>query len=372
MVTDRAHLAFTLALHRAAAPDSNRDACWSPYSVAGALGLVAAGARGVTRDELAGLLLGDKAGDLNGLGRLLGEAAELEAPGAGAEQPVLAVANTLWADDSIDIRDSFVAELSRWLPGSVRSAPFRVAPDKARELINTDVAETTRNLIPELVPAGAIGVDTVAALVNALYLKCAWRNRFAEDATVPRAFHTPSGRVEVPTMELTETVGYGRTAGWQVVELVATGGVRAVILLPDGDLAEAESRLDADTLAALLGAPRPTWIRLRLPRVNVASQTELTAALNRLGVRTMFGNHADLRGISPDPLAVQAVLHESVLKLDEQGLEGAAATAVTLRVLGMMSGEPVPVDVDRPFLLLVRHGATSIGYFLARVVTPSA
>jgi serpin B len=110
-----------------------------------------------------------------------------------------------------------------------------------------------------------------------------------------------------------------------------------------------------------------------MPRVDVSRQVELSAVLKGLGVRAMFGATADLSGISPHPLAVQAVLHESVLKLDEQGLEGAAATVVTLRVLAMIAGpEPVPVDVDRPFLLLVRHAATSVGYFLARVVTPEA
>jgi serpin B len=157
-----------------------------------------------------------------------------------------------------------------------------------------------------------------------------------------------------------------------VVELPAFGGVRAVVLLPDGDLADAEPRLDAGSLAALLAAPRPTRIRLRMPRVDVSMQVELSAVLKGLGVRTMFGATADLSGISPHPLAVQAVLHESVLKLDEQGLEGAAATAVMIRVLSWRSDEPVPVDVDRPFLLLVQHAATSVGYFLARVVTPGA
>jgi serine protease inhibitor len=67
---------------------------------------------------------------------------------------------------------------------------------------------------------------------------------------------------------------------------------------------------------------------------------------------------------------VQHRLHESVLKLDEQGLEGAAATAVMLRLLSLTTGEPVRVHVDRPFLLLVRHAATGVGYFMARVVTP--
>jgi serpin B len=359
------HLAFTLALHRAAAPDTSRNACWSPYSVASALGLVTAGARGVTRDELVAVL-----GDVGALRTLLTGAAVLGKAGRDDEKPVLAVANTLWADDSIDIRDSFADELARWVQGSVQIAPFRNAPGKARDLINRDVAKTTRDLIPELLPDGAIHEDTVAALVNALYLKCAWRNRFIEGATTPRPFHAPGGTVRVPTMELSESVGYAHTGGWQVVSLPAIGGVDAVILLPDNDLTEAEPALTAATLARLLAAPRSTRVELRLPKVKVSLQAELTPPLKQLGVRTVFTDHADLSAISPHQLAVQAVFHESVLRLDEQGFEGAAATAVMIRLVSMPMSDPIQIDVDRPFLLLIRHTATGAVYFLARVTDP--
>jgi serpin B len=369
-VTDSAHLAFALALHRAAASDPERNACWSPYSVASALGLVAVGACGMTRDELVVMLLGEKSGDLRALGQLLGKAAELTSPGPDEDEPVIEVANTLWTDVSIEIRDDFAHELTRWCGGTVQPAPFRRAPEEARGLINTDVARTTRGLIPELVPKGAIRDDTRAALVNALYLKCAWRNRFTEGATRPRPFHAPGGTVEVPTMELSESVGYAASDGWQVVSLPAVGGVQAVVLLPDADLASAEPELSAGSLARLLEAPRSTQVRLRLPKVDVSMQAELSPPLGHLGVRTVFQDDADLSGISPKPLAVQSVLHEAVLKLDEQGLEGAAATAVMFRLTSIQLSEPTRVDVDRPFLLLVRHAETGVIYFMARVVKP--
>ncbi len=365
------HLAYTLALHRVTAPDLNANACWSPFSVASALGLVAQGARGMTRDELAVLLVGDKDADLAALGAVLSRAGVLEPHRDNEDEPVIAVANTLWTDATIEVLAPFVDELGRWSSGKVREAPFSVNPTQAREMINVDVAKTTRDLIPELLPPDAIRDDTVSALVNALYLKCAWRHRFTADATTPRPFHTPGGTKDVPTMELAERIGYAATDGWQVVALPAIGGVEAVVLLPDGDLATAESDLDADLLADLLDAPRNQQVELRLPKVDVGMQAELTPPLNQLGVRTVFSRDADLSGISASELAVQAVLHESVLKLDEQGLEGAAATAVMMRLLSLPTGKPVQLHVDRPFLLVVRHQKTGIVYFLARVVDPA-
>ncbi|WP_130348813.1 serpin family protein [Herbihabitans rhizosphaerae] len=349
-------------MHRVVAPNATRNACWSPFSVASALGLLAQGARGLTRDELTELL-GEP-------GELLGRAATLSTAGHGQDEPVIAVSNTLWADSAIEVEQSFVDELAKWSGGSVRNAPFRESPGPARQTINADVAETTRGLIPELLPEGSIHADTVSALVNALYLKCAWRYRFTERETSPAPFHTPSGAVDVPTMRLTERVGYAAVDGWQVVSLPAVGGVDALILLPDNDLADAESTLDEDRLGTLLDAPELTRVRLAMPKLDVSMEAELSPALRRLGVRSVFTDEADLSGISPSRLAVSAVLHESVLKVDEQGFEGAAATAVMMRMTSVEIGEPVRVDVDRPFLLVVRHAETGVIYFVARVTEP--
>jgi serine protease inhibitor len=368
-VTDRAHLAFTLALHRVTAPDPGSTVCWSPFSVASALGLVTQGANGSTRDELATLLLGDTAGDIGALGKLLVQAGELEPARGGDDEPVIAVANTLWADESIEVLVPFVEELGRWSSGKVREAPFQTAPQRARELINVDVAKTTRDLIPELLPPDAVNELTVSSLVNALYLKCAWRQRFTEGATGPRPFHAPTGTRDVPTMTLSERIGYAAQNGWQVATLRAVGGVEAVVLLPDGDLAEAEAALDAESLATLLDAPRLTQVDLSLPRLRVSTKAELTTQLRQLGVRKVFTRDADLSGISPTPLAVDMVLHEAVLTIDEQGLEGAAATAVMMRMVSMVTHSERMV-VDRPFLLVVRHAATGVVYFLARVTEP--
>ncbi len=388
---EHAHLAFTLAVQRALAGGSVAAACWSPYSVASALGLAATGARGATRAELSALLLrggdggwtddgrvGNDAGDLGGHSAMLGEASVLDGAGVGkavggANVPVLDVANTLWTREDTPIHAEFTAELGRWPGGGVRPAPFHTQPDVARRLINADVAETTHGLIPELLRAGSVTADTAATLVNALYLKVAWRNAFPDRGTTPQPFRTPTGPTDVPTMRLSgKRLAYTAGGGWQVVVLPAAGDVDAVVLLPDGDLATAEPVLDADALAGLLGAPVPMSVDLYLPRFKVRANANLTAALGSLGVHTMFSDQADFSGISDRPIAVSSVRHEAVLTVDEQGLEGAAATAVVMRALALHRdvSEPVVVRVDRPFLFLVRHRPSGAVYFLARVTSP--
>ncbi|MEU5260734.1 serpin family protein [Amycolatopsis sp. NPDC021455] len=363
MATD-SHLRFALAVHAALGAEGG-NSCFSPYSVASALTLAARAARGRTRDELVALL-----GDPDEQTALLREAARLGEEARG-DQPELAVANTLWADDRLPLEDSFKTELAAWPGAAIASAPFHDEPETARALINDDVGRTTRGLIPRLLPPGSIDADVAAVLVNALYLKAAWKLPFREANTSDAPFHAPSGTRDVPTMWLSESVGYAHAGGWQAVQLVAAGGLQTLVLLPDGDLAEAETRLDQENLTSLLDKIRFKPVELALPKVSLDIPSELTGVLRGLGVRTMFTEDADLSGLSPDPrLTVSEVLHQAVLRVDEQGFEGAAATAVTMRLTSMMIAEPVAVTVDRPFLLLVRHAGTGALYFLARVVEP--
>lgn len=362
------HLRFALALHQAMAPDPGVTACWSPFSVAGALGLVASGARGATRDELTTLLLGPADGEPAELAELLAGATKLDQHRVA---PVLGVSNTLWTRAGIPVHREFAGEALAWPHGALREAPFADDPDSARQQINTEVAQATHGLIPALIGPGAIHPATAAIVVNALYLKAAWLSGFPVHATEPRPFHGPGASTEVPTMRLTAQLGYAAVHGWQVLNLPAAGGVDAVLLLPGSELSDAATEMDHRTLAALLAAPEPTRVELFLPKFQVRHSTQLIEALRRTGVSTMFTDLADLSGISSTPMTVDQVLHEAVLTIDEHGLEGAAATAAAARLVAMVhQPEPVVVRVDRPFLLLVRHHRTGVIYFFARIVRP--
>jgi serine protease inhibitor len=167
---------FALGLHRLLAADRDRSFAWSPYSVASALGVVGAGARGATRDELAAVL-----GDLDELGPALAAGAAFPADAA----VTLGVANTLWADLTLPVADDYLAAVKAWPGGAARGADFRGNPDGSRQEINADVERSTRGLISDLIPAGMVDPDTRAVVVNALYLRAAWAKAFEKGATRP-------------------------------------------------------------------------------------------------------------------------------------------------------------------------------------------
>jgi serine protease inhibitor len=360
-------LRFVLDLHRELAADPADGFVWSPYSVAAALGVAADGAAGVTRDEIAAALTA--AGDLGALGKALLAAASLDDLGDGG----IAVANTLWADATLPVSAAYAAAVRAWPGGGARTADFRHAPDAARGEINADVERTTHGLITDLLAPEHITRDTRAVLVNALWLKVGWLGEFDPRRTRPARFHSPGGAAEVPTMHRQSRLPYATGNGWTRVGLPADGGLRADVLLPDGDLAAAEAALTPAALADLLeGGSRE--VALSLPRFRVESTAGLVPGLAALGVRTVFTGAADLSPITggAEPLKVDKAVHRAVLTVDETGLEGAAATALMMtRTARMVPERPVEVRVDRPFLILVRDPRSGAVYFLARVTRPS-
>ncbi|GLY73049.1 serpin family protein [Actinoallomurus iriomotensis] len=338
---------FALRLNRRL--DSAGGLVWSPYSVASALALAATGARGRTYDELAGAL----GGPPDGLG--LAEAAAL---GDDAE---IAVADTLWLREGLPVEE----EYERATGAALHSADFAGDPEAARRAINAEVAKTTRELIQDLLPAGAVDPGTSAVIVNALYLKAVWRIPFSRRDTVPAPFHGPGGRRRVPTMRRTGRMPYAEAGGWRMVTLTAGGGVVADVLLGPEDGPPAR-----ESLRSLYDAARSVKVELALPRFRVESRASLSEPLGALGVRTAFTDDADFSGMTPAPVRIDRIEHKAVLEVDEQGLEGAAATAAVMVPAGMDISRPVEFRVDRPFLVVVRHPATGAVYFLARVTEP--
>jgi serpin B len=80
---------------------------------------------------------------------------------------------------------------------------------------------------------------------------------------------------------------------------------------------------------------------------------------------------ADFSGITDeDRLFVTSVLHKATIKVDENGTEAAAATAVVMGIKSALPEEPISLVIDRPFLFLIRHEPTGTILFMGRVVEP--
>lgn len=80
-----------------------------------------------------------------------------------------------------------------------------------------------------------------------------------------------------------------------------------------------------------------------------------------------FGSKADFSGIV-DSLYISDVIHKTFIKVDEVGTVAAAITAVSLKKRCIKVEKVVNMDVNRPFLLLIKKKTVEDMIFMAKIM----
>ncbi len=380
--------AFAFDLYGRARDDASLaggNVVFSPLSVAYALAMTSAGARGATLDEARRALhlslpderLHPALNDLSlRLGGLPGRANERAA--AGGERLTFSLVNAVWAQRGLRFEAPFLETLAGSYGAGVKVADFKARPEPARAAINAWVEAETGDRIRDLLPEGSVDPSTRLVLVNAVALSAPWG--FAEpfnpaltrDGTFTRL---DGSAATVPTMRRLEALPYAADGDLEAVALPLLGGeLSVVIALPKvGSFAAVDASFGAERFDALVGALAPRPVDLKLPKFSLRSASlSLKPYLEALGMRAAFGDGADFSGITADePLHVGDVLHQTTLGFNEAGVEAAAATAVPVNA-GAAPVQPVAFAVDRPFFVAVRDTATNALLFWGRIVDPGA
>lgn len=365
----QADAAFGTDLYRQLAATGN--VVFSPASIAAALRMALAGARGETAAELAAAL------HLPGPEAAAEGLAEIARIRSGDDLTFRAP-NVMWLDSAASVRDSYLGQLSETV--TVEQCDFRHAPEPARQTINDTVASQTAGKITGLIPPGVIDSLTRLVLTNAVYLNALWTRQFPARETKQRPFYPERAeQTPVDLMHLQARFAYHRGDGYQGVLLPYRGGSLAMaVVLPDGPLTELTGRLDGlggigGLLAGLLSDGAGHEVDLSLPRFRVSAGFMLADTLQALGVRAAFTEAADFSGITGDePLRVSAVVHKAYIDVGEEGTEAAAATATAFAAMALVrKPEPeVRLVVDRPFLFAIADTRSGLPLFLGQFTRP--
>ncbi len=351
---------------------------FSPYSISEALAMTYAGARGETETELANVLhfvlpQSQLHPAFNSLDLDLTEV--VQTADKDQEPLQLKIANAIWAEQTYPFLPEFLDRIALNYGAGIHLADFRNAHERARREINGWVEDQTDDKIRDLVPEGALDELTRMVLVNAIYFKADWLDPFDKESTRDGSFHLLDGSVvETPMMsQPMYHVPYADGDGFQAIELKYAGNTAAMdIIVPDdGRFAEFETALKNSVLAGILENLQEVSIQISMPKFNFTSEFNLSDRLKELGMPAAFDpERADFTGMSDArELYISDVLHKSFVVVDEKGTEAAAVTAVIMGVTSMPMFE-FSLDIDRPFLILIRDLETGQILFMGRVVNP--
>ncbi len=85
-----------------------------------------------------------------------------------------------------------------------------------------------------------------------------------------------------------------------------------------------------------------------------------------------FSNKADFsKMVSKEHVYINDVVQKTFVKVDEEGTEAAAVTAIPMRALSMQKPKLIVFRADRPFMFMIRHVPSGCILFMGRVMRPS-
>ncbi len=359
---------------------SEENAVYSPANLYLALCMLAETTGGTTRAQLLDLLGLADAEQARAASDSLWRALYND---SGTGKTLLA--NSLWLNDALDFRQETVDVLADAYHASTFRAPMG---DKATdEAVRAWINENTNHLLENAAGALQTDPDTLLLLISTLYFKGTWADQFETFLTREDVFTAANGAEQkAEFMHQSKKGAYYRGAGFTAAPLPFLDGTSMWFLLPDeGVSLESLWALvqDLPTLAvdtsegcyelrdyASLARQGYGEIHWSVPKFDVDSDLDLIPALEALGVTDAFTDAADFSPLTGLDALVSAVKHAARVKVDEEGCEAAAFTAVMAEATSALV-EPLPVvemDLDRPFGFLIT-GAEGLPLFAGVVNT---
>lgn len=254
--------------------------------------------------------------------------------GYGDSEPsrALKVANSIW--HNIDDKGTIKEEYINYTKDNFGAVASDVTSDKIVDTVNNWVDEQTNGMIPSLLPADANQANTI--LVNTLYMKSAWINTFNKSTTKKGDFTTIDGdKVKKDLMFNQSKYKYYEDENTQIVILPMDGGINMAIVL--GDNTNISEKLNNVTSEEVI---------VQLPKFEVETsfdKKELINYLNYKGVDLALrpDGGADFSPMIEDvEIHIDDIIQKTKIKVDEEGTEAAAATAVIMVKNTAMFTEP--------------------------------
>jgi serpin B len=248
----------------------------------------------------------------------------------------------------------------------------RLSDAKVIDRINAWAREKTRDLIPQILDEAPETLGLVA--LNALYFKDKWQIPFEPSRTAAAPFQTASGTpVNVQMMHSrVAQFRFRQDDRFIAAELgYASENFKLVVATTKATPAQPQE------FAAVSG-----WLdgrgfdeengEIAVPKLKLSASGELLQPLDMMGLALARHSPRALQGFSDAPLEIARIIQKIELRVNEEGTEGAAVTAVmTTRGIKVAQPDHVRMVVDKPFVFALRDDRTGLILFMGYVGSPA-
>lgn len=345
---------------------SGKNIMFSPTSLNFALGMIAEGAKGETKEVLSAYLgTSDFASYAKEyLDKIQAYNTEDESYGY---QSKVKIADAVWVDDGLTLQEKFKNTVSNSFGAEVKAVDFS-ATEETCDIINSWCDKNTEGLIPKIITPDLINDNTGLCLTNSLYFESGWSGEPWNVSDTEENF----GKIEkTKYMTCTGNQYYENDKSTAFGRDYANG-LSFIGILPydEGDF----TLEDLDISGLLKSNPEYDAVDCKMPKLNFETSTVLNDMLSNLGLDNIFSSNADFSGIADQNVNVDTILQKTKLELDENGTKAAAVTAVTMECMSAaVEDEPIikTVELTRPFAFLIYDRNNDEVLFIGKVMSVS-
>ncbi|MBO4282509.1 MAG: serpin family protein [Bacteroidales bacterium] len=336
----------------------------SPLSITYVLGMVNDAATGTTEKELENTL-GFRNGGVqavNSFCKMLIDSLPLV-----DKRVQLHIANAIFLNKGYNLQPLFQQDMQAFYKAKAESLDF--SSEESPKRINGWCNEQTKGMIPSII--NDMNPLAVSYLLNAIYFKADWADKFEESNTETDTFNTANGVMMLPMMRQMNEYRYVKNSVFSAVELPYSNGQwRMTVMLPEAGKTTRDivSYLAKNGMAFLSGSE---WrdVDLKLPRFETESSTkDLIGMLKKMGISRVFESTAEIPNMCDDNVFISMMLQKARIRVDESGSEAAAVTVVETYAEACEEEPEPPVifHADHPFVYVIREASTGVILFVGR------
>lgn len=345
---------------------SGKNIMFSPTSLNFALGMIAEGAKGETKEILDDYLgTNDFAAYAKEyLDKIKAYNTEDESYGY---QSKVKIADAVWVDNGLTLQEKFKNTVSDSFGAEVEAVDFSAA-EKTCDVINSWCDKNTEGLIPKIITPDLINDNTGLCLTNSLYFESGWSGEPWKVSDTEESF----GKKEKTKYMTCTGDRYYENDKATAFGRDYANGLSFIGILPND---EGDFNLeDLDIGGLLKSNPEYDEVDCKMPKLNFETSTVLNDMLSSLGLDNLFSSNADFSGITDQNVNVDTILQKTKLELDENGTKAAAVTAVTMECMSAaVEKEPIikTVELTRPFAFLIYDRSNDEILFIGKVISIS-
>ncbi|XP_076005689.1 heparin cofactor 2 [Genypterus blacodes] len=276
--------------------------------------------------------------------------------------------NDLFVKKNVSVNDDFRKKSKAFYFAEPQSVDFRDPAFRAKA--NRRIMKLTKGLIRE--PLKSVDPNMVLMLLNYLYFKGTWEQKFPKETTHYRNFRiNEKTNVRVPMMSNKGNflAAADHELDCDILQLPYTGDISMLIALPRkiSGMRTLEQEISPTVVNKWLKNMTNRTREVVLPRFKLEQNYDLIVNMKEMGLTDLFQADGDFSGMTSEKIGLNWLKHQGTITVNEEGTEAAALTQVGFMPLSSQ----IRFTVDHPFLFLIYEHRTDCLVFMGRVVNPS-